>query len=115
MQKTRTIAKAPPKKKTVRVQGSGVVLSRIRAIGNSRGVILNSQLIDQAGISPDGPIEIRAGKGMIVITASKNASRINTDLGTWDTQFKKAIRERNKPEGDLWEGMGNVFDQQEWE
>ena|SRR5215469_2813591 len=113
MRKTRETGDVPPIKKKVRAQGSEVVSSRIRAIGNSRGVILSSQLIEKAGIPPDGPIDIHADKGMIVITASEKVSRVNTDLGTWDKQFKKAIRDGNKPEGDLWEGIANAFDQQE--
>ena len=115
MQKTRSIVKRATKKKAVGVQDSGVVSSRIRAIGNSRGVILSNQLIDKAGIPPDGAIDIRADKGMIVITASKVVSRINTDLGSWDKEFKKAIRAGNKPERDMWGAIGNGFDQQEWD
>src|SRR5215469_7859025 len=103
MRKTQSTAKRAPGRKTAMGRDSGVVSSRIRAIGNSRGVILSNQLIDKAGISPDGPIDIRAEKGMIVITASKKVSRVNTDLGSWDNQFKVTMREGNNPDRDLWE------------
>src|SRR5688500_1788937 len=41
--------------------------SRIRAIGNSKGVILNNNLIESAGLNPDLDIVIQAGDGVIII------------------------------------------------
>ena len=117
MQKTRsTVARpkgsAPAKGK--KAAPAEMVSSRIRAIGNSRGVILSNQLIDRAGISPDADIVISAFKGMITIIEAKKTSQVNTDLSTWDEAFKKANRAGKKPEGDLWEGIGNTFDAEEW-
>jgi len=87
--------------------------SRIRAIGNSKGVILNNQLIEAAGISQDADIIINAGAGIIYIVEAK-APGINTDLSTWDKQFKAAIKKGATPEKDMFEGLENEFDKKEW-
>lgn len=89
------------------------ITSRLRAIGNSRGVILNSQLIEAAGLNTEADIVIHANEGVITIKQMK-AAGINTDLSTWDKQFKAAIKKGAKPESDLFEGMANDFDSKEW-
>ena len=89
------------------------VTSRLRAIGNSRGVILNSQLIETAGLNDEADIVIQANDGVITIIQLKG-SKVNTDLSTWDKQFKAAIKKGAKPDGDLFEGMANDFDSKEW-
>jgi antitoxin component of MazEF toxin-antitoxin module len=88
------------------------VRSRIRPIGNSKGVIFNAQLLQAAGIGSDEEITIEAGDGMITIT--KVATNVNTDLKTWDAQFKNAIKNGYLPEGDLFDGIENEFDKNEW-
>jgi antitoxin component of MazEF toxin-antitoxin module len=88
------------------------VRSRIRPIGNSKGVIFNTQLLKAAGISGDEEITIAAGDGIITIT--KAASNVNTDLKTWDAQFKKSIKSGHLPEADLFDGIENEFDKTEW-
>jgi antitoxin component of MazEF toxin-antitoxin module len=87
--------------------------SKIRPIGNSKGVILNNQLIKAAGMSEDADIIIKAGNGVIIIMDTKFSS-INEDLSTWDAQFKQAIKQGKKPEKDMFEGTGNEFDKTEW-
>ena len=87
--------------------------SKIRPIGNSKGVILNNQLIRAAGMREDADIIIKAGDGVIIIIDAKSSS-INTDLSTWDAQFKKASKQGKKPEKDMFEGMENEFDKTEW-
>lgn len=88
------------------------VRSRIRSVGNSKGVILNNQLLKAAGISTEEDISIEAGEGLIII--SQASPEVNTDLGTWDARFKKAIKAGHLPEGDLFEGIENSFDKTEW-
>ena len=88
------------------------VRSRIRPVGNSKGVILTNQLLKAAGISAEEAISIEAGEGVITISQVKPA--VNTDLRTWDAQFKKAIKAGHLPEGDLFEGIENEFDETEW-
>lgn len=89
------------------------VTSRLRAIGNSRGVILNSQLIEAARLNDEADIVIKANDGVITIIQLKG-SEVNTDLSTWDKQFKAAMKKGAKPDDDLFEGMANDFDSKEW-
>jgi len=56
---------------------------------------------------------IQAADGVIYILQVK-APDVNTDLSTWDKQFKAAIKRGAKPENDLFEGMTNNFDLKEW-
>lgn len=88
-------------------------VSRIRPIGNSKGIILNNQLLEAAGLKPDVDIVMQAMNGVITIMQTKEL-RVNTDLSTWDKQFKVAIKRGAKPEGDLFEGIENEFDTKEW-
>lgn len=87
--------------------------SRIRAIGNSKGVILNNQLIEAAGLKPDIDVLINAGNGVIYIVQVKEKN-VNRDLSSWDKQYKSAIKKGAKPEKDLFEGLKNDFDTKEW-
>ncbi|HEY0678454.1 MAG TPA: hypothetical protein VGD17_09210 [Chitinophagaceae bacterium] len=87
--------------------------SRIRQVGNSKGVIFNNDVIKAAGIAPNADVVINAGKGVIYIFEVKPAG-VNTDISTWDKQFKAAINKGTIPEGDLFDGLGNEFDQKEW-
>lgn len=90
------------------------ISSRIRSIGNSKGVILSNRVIREAGIAPDADLIIQASNGMILIAAVKSRSTVNTDLSSWDADFKNAIKRGNKPEADEWEGVQNGFDKEEW-
>lgn len=87
--------------------------TKIRSIGNSKGVILNSALMDAAGLLADQDILIRAINGRLTIEQVKQPA-VNMDLSTWDKQFKAAIKAGDIPEGDMWEGMTNEFDKTEW-
>ena len=90
------------------------IQSRIREIGNSKGVILSNRVIEEAGFSVEADLLIHASEGIIIIQEVKNRPAVNTDLSTWDAQFKKAIKEGRKPEGDLWGHIENSFDKEEW-
>ena len=87
--------------------------TKIRSIGNSKGVILNNQLMDFAGLDADRDIVLRALNGSITIKQVEKPV-INTDLSTWEKQLKAAIKAGDIPEGDIWEGMENEFDKTEW-
>ena len=103
------------KSKTSRLkepQATYTVTSRMRSIGNSKGVILPGRLIEEAGISPDADLLISAADGVIQISQA-SAGGINTDLSTWDAQFRQAIK-KAKPGSDLWDGIKNRFDEEEW-
>jgi antitoxin component of MazEF toxin-antitoxin module len=87
--------------------------AKVRAIGNSKGVILNNQVLDTAGLKADMDILIQAFNGMITIKQAEKPA-VNTDLSTWEKHLKAAIKAGNKPEGDFFEGMANEFDKSEW-
>ena len=94
-------------------EGSYRAYTRIRAIGNSKGVILNNRVIEAAGINPEIDVLVMAKEGMIMIMEAKS-STANTNLSSWDDQFRSSIEARNKPEKDMFRGMENQFDQSEW-
>jgi antitoxin component of MazEF toxin-antitoxin module len=54
------------------------VSSRLRRIGNSRGVILSNRLIEEAGIAPDAELVLKAVEGVIIIAEAKKPSRVLT-------------------------------------
>jgi antitoxin component of MazEF toxin-antitoxin module len=93
------------------IRTGAAITTKLRAIGNSKGVILNNQLIEAAGISANAEITIRAGKGKIIIEAKED---VNINLSSWDKQFKQAIKAGSKPEKDLYDGLENEFDKKEW-
>ncbi len=90
------------------------VSGRIRKIGNSKGILLSNKMIKELGISEDEKVIITAEKGRIIIKPAENKRTINTDLSTWEAQFKTAIKSGDKPEIDLFGGMENKFDKEEW-
>ncbi len=100
-------------KETLYIAPKAFITSRLRPIGNSRGLILNSKLIEAAGLNAEADIMIEARDGVITIIQMK-PSMVNDDLSAWDKQFKSAIKKGAKPEGDLFEGMANDFDLKEW-
>ncbi|MBA2746853.1 MAG: hypothetical protein H0U44_11555 [Flavisolibacter sp.] len=90
------------------------ISSKLRPIGNSKGVILPNRVIEEAGISSEADLIIKVSNGMILIAEDKTHSRVNTDLSSWEKQFKKVIKMGIKPESDIWDGMQNRFDEEEW-
>ena len=93
---------------------SYAVASKIRAIGNSKGVILANRIIEEAGFSPGSNLLISVEDGVILISEDKTPEKVNTDLSTWDEQFKEIKKRGIKPDNDAWEGLNNRFDQEEW-
>jgi antitoxin component of MazEF toxin-antitoxin module len=90
------------------------ISSRIRPIGNSKGVILPNRVIEEAGISPDADLIIQVSDGVIMIAEAKSPGSVNTNLSSWDEHFKHAKKMGNKPGTDVWDGMQNRFDKEEW-
>ncbi|HSU27157.1 MAG TPA: hypothetical protein VLJ68_02170 [Chitinophagaceae bacterium] len=88
--------------------------SKLRSIGNSKGVILSGSLLQKAGISPNADIMITAQDGQITIVEIKPSDPVNTDLSTWEKQIRMAIKKGAKPDKDLFEGLSNDFDEKEW-
>src|SRR4051812_5599605 len=88
--------------------------SKIRSVGNSKGIILSNQLLQKAGLSEHAEITVTALEGQIIIMEIKSPESVNTDLSSWEQQFKNAIKKGAVPEKDLFSGMANEFDQDEW-
>src|SRR5687768_6594887 len=62
------------------VQARYATRSRIRAIGNSRGVILSNRVLEEGGIGQEADILIQAIAGMIIIRPAEKVSAVNTNL-----------------------------------
>ena len=88
------------------------VRTSFRSVGNSKGVILSAKLIEASGITGNDLI-IEAAEGIIAIRELKRTD-VNTDLSSWDKQFKAAIKNGDKADEDLFQGMKNSFDEEEW-
>ena len=90
------------------------VKGRIRKIGNSKGILLSNSMLKELGIEEGAEVIVTTEQGLITIKPAENKRKINTDLSTWEAQFKAAIKSGDKPEKDLFEGMENKFDKEEW-
>lgn len=80
------------------------MIQPIRKIGNSSGILLPKALLKAAGIENEVEIEVR-GQTILLKPADPRAG--------WAESFRKAT-ENDSPEGDLFEGMSNDFDQSGW-
>ena len=88
------------------------VRSVFRDIGNSKGVIISRKMMDIAGIQNNNVV-IEASRGEIRIRPI-DEKLVNTDLSSWGKQFKDALKAGQLPDGDLFNGMKNKFDEEEW-
>jgi len=88
------------------------VRSVFRDIGNSKGVIISKKMMDIAGIQNNNVV-IEACRGEIRIRPI-DEKRVNTDLSSWGKQFKDALKAGQEPDADLFNGMQNKFDEEEW-
>jgi antitoxin component of MazEF toxin-antitoxin module len=88
------------------------VRSTFRAVGNSKGIIIPSKLIEASGISGNDLI-IAAANGLIAIRELKQTD-VNTDLSTWDKQFKSALMKGQEADSDVFPDLKNDFDAEEW-
>jgi antitoxin component of MazEF toxin-antitoxin module len=88
------------------------VRSVFRDIGNSKGVIISKKMMDIAGIQNNNVV-IEASRGEIRIRPI-DEKLVNTDLSSWGKQFKDALKAGQLPDEDLFDGMKNKFDEEEW-
>ncbi len=96
--------------------GPALTTSRttIRRIGNSKGIILSNSILSSMNLEEGSEVEIRLdGLQMQMVPVAKKRD-VNTDLSTWGSQFKSAIRKGQMPEKDLFESMVNEFDAEDW-
>lgn len=94
---------------------TGILLqakSVFRDNSNSKGIVISRKMMDLAGIHTKNII-IEASKGEIRIRPIDD-KKVNTDLSSWDKQFKDAMKLGQVPDSDLFDGMKNKFDEEEW-
>lgn len=90
------------------------VFARIRNIGNSKGILLSKTIIKKLGFEDNAEVMVTVEKGRIIIAPWENKRKINIDLSSWEAQFRDAIKKGDKPQTDMFEGMENKFDKEEW-
>ena len=86
--------------------------SRVRAIGNSKGVILNADILSKAGLNANEEILIQAAKGAIIIVQAHSVKE--QGLHSWDQKFREAKKKGTRPGTDPFERLENKFDKEEW-
>ena len=83
------------------------MLQSIRKIGNSNGVLIPKTMLISCGITEDVEMEIIGDA--IVIRALKKHPRDG-----WEEAFKLETENQSGIETDLFEGMKNEFDKEDW-
>ncbi len=83
------------------------MIQTIRKIGNSNGVLIPKTMLVSCGITDE--VEMQILGDTIMLRSTKKKPREG-----WDEAFKQAIADGDEPEGDLFEGMKNTFDDTEW-
>jgi antitoxin MazE len=81
--------------------------TRLRKIGNSKGITLSKTLLEQYQFEDE--VEVVALENGLLIMPVKVKPREQ-----WDEQFKKAKKEGHAPDKALLEGFKNSFDKKEW-
>jgi antitoxin MazE len=81
--------------------------SQLRKIGNSQGVIIPKFMLQQLGIEKEISIQI-FGNQIIIEPKAK------TPRAGWEEQIKKAIETEGPHEGDMFPGIVNDFDKEDW-
>ncbi|MDZ7898543.1 MAG: AbrB/MazE/SpoVT family DNA-binding domain-containing protein [Arcicella sp.] len=83
------------------------MIQTLRKIGNSNGVLIPKAMLSTCGIIDEVEMEVLGDS--IVMRSTKKHPRDG-----WDEAFKQAIANGDKPEGDMFEGMKNTFDDLDW-
>lgn len=81
--------------------------TRLKKIGNSKGITLSKTLLEQYRFEDE--VEIVAQENGLLIMPSSAKSRER-----WDEQFKLAKKAGHKPDGAMLDGFSNSFDKKEW-
>jgi len=81
--------------------------TRIIKIGNSQGIILSRQLINQYDF--ENEVEILAQENGILLKPLKDKPRQK-----WTEQFENAKAQGDLPEKELLERFNNDFDKNDW-
>ena len=81
------------------------MIQSIRKIGNSSGILLPKAMLQACGITTEVEIEVQDKSILLRPVQSVRAG--------WEAAFAAATN-GDKPEGDLFEGLANQFDETEW-
>ncbi len=90
--------------------------TKLVQIGNSRGIRIPKALIEQAGLTENVELDLRAGE--LVIRPARKSKKSNPRAG-WEEAFAEAIR-KNGPVAELTQdeqdflNFPNDFDAKEW-
>ena len=92
----------------------------VRKIGNSNGVLLSKAVLKKLKIENGQAIDFILNEdNTLVLKPVKKIikpkrNKLNLSLASWDKQFKQAIQNKQLPEKDVFEGLTNKFDENEW-
>ena len=81
------------------------MIQSIRKIGNSSGILLPKAMLQACGITTEVEIEVQDKSILLRPVQSVRAG--------WEAAFAAAAN-GDEPEGDLFEGLANQFDETEW-
>ncbi len=82
------------------------MIQSIRKIGNSSGILLPKSMLQACGITSEVEIEVQ---DKTILLRPVSSARTG-----WEAAFAAAIANGDEPESDLFEGIGNQFDETEW-
>ena len=82
------------------------MIQSIRKIGNSSGILLPKAMLQACGITTEVEIEVQDKSILLRPVQPVRAG--------WEAAFVTAVASGDEPEGDLFEGIGNQFDETEW-
>lgn len=83
------------------------MVQSIRKIGNSSGVLIPKSMLISCGITED--VEMEVIGDAIVMRSSKKHARDG-----WEQAFKLATESDTDLHNDVFEGMKNEFDKDDW-
>ena len=92
----------------------------VRKIGNSNGVLLSKAVLKKLKIENGQAIDfiLKEDDTLVLKPVKKiikpKRNKLNLSLATWDKQFQQAIQNKEVPETDVFEGLTNKFDENEW-
>ena len=92
----------------------------VRKIGNSNGVLLSKAVLKKLKIENGQAIDfiLKEDDTLVLKPVKKiikpKRNKLNLSLASWDKQFKQAIQNKELPENEVFEGLTNKFDENEW-
>lgn len=81
--------------------------TKLRKIGNSKGITLSKSLLDQYQFEDEVEI-VTQEKGLLIMPVKAKPRE------EWEKQFKDANKRGQKPEKTVLGGFANRFDVEEW-